>query len=124
MDPVHLEPFAVYMFTKINPSMDYYSTAAYLISKQGARKLFDKYHSKKFNKFDLKSQVHATADAMIADTGNTYSVPIFTYLTNESTIHASHLELHKKSKTQQYELWKNVALHYNSWEYFAKFQSQ
>ncbi|XWV25748.1 glycosyltransferase family 25 [Tupanvirus soda lake] len=95
------------ILVKTDPSMKYYCSAAYLITKIGAKKLLDRYYSKEYNKIILYSQEHVTADSMLLSTGATYSIPIFTYLTSESTIHPWHLKNHNQSKNQQLELWKN-----------------
>ncbi|XWV24516.1 glycosyl transferase family protein [Tupanvirus deep ocean] len=96
------------VLVKTDPSMKYYCSAAYLITKTGAKKLLDRYYSQEYGKIILYSQEHATADSMLLSTGATYSIPIFTYHTTESTIHPWHLKSHNKSKNQQLELWKNV----------------
>ena len=93
---------------KTDPSSKYYCSAAYLITKLGAQKILDRYYSDIFRKYDLSVQEYATADSMISSTGSTYSIPIFTYQTSDSTIHPRHIYTHNRSKLQQYQLWKNT----------------
>ena len=93
---------------KINPEMKYYCSAAYLITRSGAKKLLEKYYSN--GKIILSSQKYATADAMILNLDNVYSIPIFTYLLNSSLIHQNHYYLHTRSKMQQYLMWKNIGV--------------
>lgn len=107
---------------KTNPNMKYFCSAAYLITKQAATKILEKYYPN--DKIDLALQKYATADSMISSTGNTYSIPIFTYQTYESTIHPSHLYNHNRSKIQQYILWKNTITNNKTFDldtYFSKY---
>jgi len=109
---------------KIDPMKKYYCSAAYLITKQAANKILNQYYSPTLNKYDLSTKQYATADSMISGTDATYSMPIFTYLTNDSTIHPRHLYLHNRSKQQQYHLWKNTMdniVKFDKTEYFNNF---
>lgn len=112
------------ILVKTVPEMTYYCSAAYLITKKAATNLLAKYYAKNLGKFVLSTQLYATADAMIASTGFTYSIPIFTYQTIESTIHPQHLLNHNRTKTQQLNLWKytmsNIHM-FNPKNYFSKF---
>jgi GR25 family glycosyltransferase involved in LPS biosynthesis len=94
---------------KTDPSTKYYCSAAYMITREGAKNLLSRYRSTVDNKFDLSIQEFATADSMISSSGSTYSIPIFTYKTSESTIHPKHSYIHNKSKSQQLIMWKNNA---------------
>lgn len=113
------------LLIKTNPSMNYFCSAAYLVTKTGAKKLVEKYYNSDVNKIDLSTKEFVTADSMISSTGHTYSIPIFTYQTTESTIHPRHLYNHSRTKTQQYKLWKSIDDHpelFNKADYFAKFE--
>jgi GR25 family glycosyltransferase involved in LPS biosynthesis len=109
---------------KINPLKKYYCSAAYLITKQAAINILNHYYSPVLNKYDLSIQQYATADSIISNTNATYSIPIFTYLTNDSTIHPKHIYIHNRSKKQQYQLWKhtkdNINI-FNKKDYFNSF---
>jgi len=94
---------------KTDPSMKYFCSAAYLITKKTAIELLDKYYSKKTGKIDLANNIYTTADAMIASTGKTYSIPIFTYQSGKSTIHPMHYYIHYRSKQQQHNMWNQIA---------------
>lgn len=96
------------LLIKSDPAMKYYCSAAYLITKEAAKKILSKYYSNKFKKIILHSQEYATADSMISSTGATYSIPIFTYQTLESIIHPRHLINHNRTKTQQLNIWKKT----------------
>lgn len=85
----------------------YYGTTAYLITKEAARLILDNYISKTYHKFVLSGRSKATADTVIYSLMNTYSIPIFTYLNKDSTIHPNHLTFHQATKEQQQEAWKN-----------------
>lgn len=110
---------------KTNPLMKYYCSAAYLITRSGAINLLNKYYSNDLKKINLATQEHATADSMISSTGNTYSVPIFTYRVADSIIHPLHLYNHNKSKKQQDTQWKSIMNNINLFDiddYFQKFE--
>ena len=85
----------------------YYSTTAYLITKKAARLILDDYSSKIYYKFVLGGRTRPTADTVIYSLEKTYSIPIFTYLNNDSTIHSKHLAFHKETKEQQLQAWNN-----------------
>ncbi len=89
---------------KITPASKYYCSTAYLVTRPAAIKLINRYYAPD-GKIDLSNQEFVTADAMIAATDNTYSIPIFTYQITESIIHQNHLHLHRKSKAQQLVMW-------------------
>ncbi|AQN68545.1 glycosyltransferase family 25 [Saudi moumouvirus] len=88
-----------------NPKSKYYCSTAYIITRQGAQHIVSKYFCSETGKINLRDQIHCTSDAIISDSGKTYSIPIFTYLTTDSTIHPNHLVIHNKSKIQQQKLW-------------------
>ena len=60
-------------------------------------------------KINLENKKQCTADAVILSLDYTFSIPIFTYETNDSTIHKSHLAFHSRTKKQQLEMWKLVS---------------
>ncbi|AGF85080.1 family 25 protein [Moumouvirus goulette] len=88
-----------------NSKSKYYCSTAYIITRQGAQHIINKYFCPETGKINLQNKTCCTADAIISDSGKTYSIPIFTYLTTESTIHPNHLQIHNKSKIQQQKLW-------------------
>lgn len=83
-----------------------YCSAAYLINKAGAQSIIDQYYSANYRKYILKTKYRPTADEIICHAAICYSCPIFTYLTDTSTIHTSHLGFHNASKEWQLALWK------------------
>lgn len=107
---------------KTLPEMNYYCSTAYLLSRKGGKKILDKYLSNEI--IILEGKLHCTADSIITNIGDTYSIPIFTYLINKSTIHDNNTFLHIQSKVQQYMMWKrwSKSSTYNLEEYFAKFE--
>lgn len=107
---------------KTDPSSKYYCSAAYLITKQAAQRILNKYYNTQLAKYNLSIQNHATADSVISSTGATFSIPIFTYLTNDSTIHPRHISIHNKSKQQQCQLWRTTSVNFNKKTYFAMWQ--
>ncbi|AVL95030.1 glycosyltransferase family 25 [Moumouvirus australiensis] len=88
-----------------NTKSKYYCSTAYLITRLGAQNIINKYFCPETGKINLRDQKNCTADAIISDSGKTFSIPIFTYLTTDSTIHPNHLPIHTKSKIQQQKLW-------------------
>ncbi|AYV84932.1 MAG: glycosyltransferase family 25 [Satyrvirus sp.] len=102
-----------YKLVKTNSDMRYFCSAAYLVTRNGATKLLDRYLPKKTQKIDLSNNPYPTADAMITSTGNTFSIPIFTYATNQpllkSMLHPSHYGMHNKSKDQQLKQWIEIS---------------
>ncbi len=93
---------------KTDTNTKFYCSAAYMITRQAAIKIINRYYLSDKNKIDLSVQEFATADSMISSCGSTYSIPIFTYKTTNSTIHSGHLYIHNKSKLQQLTMWKNA----------------
>jgi GR25 family glycosyltransferase involved in LPS biosynthesis len=96
-------PVPALLLEKVTPESKHYCSAAYLINRSGAKQLLDRYYTGQ--RINLRDNVHVTADAMITSTTNTYSIPIISYETAESTIHAHHLTIHSKCKQQQYQMW-------------------
>lgn len=85
-----------------------YCSTAYLINKAGAQSIIDQYYSNVHRKYVLKTKFRPTSDEIICHAAICYSIPIFTYLTDTSTIHASHLEFHTSSKNWQKALWRSL----------------
>lgn len=81
----------------------YYCSAAYLITKKYAKILVEKYFDKD-GKINLSNKNPVTIDLILSNSGATYSIPIFTYETDDSTIHKEKYWI-KKSKMQQLQLW-------------------
>lgn len=90
------------------PNDKFFCSAAYMITRTAAKKLLERYYSIEENKINLSTQEYATADSMISSSDFTYSIPIFTYKTTNSTIHPKHLYIHNKSRLQQLTMWKNT----------------
>ncbi len=90
------------------PTSRYYCSTAYLVCKNAAIEIIAKYWDPSISKYNLAAHHYVTADAMIADSGATYSIPIFTYQITNSTIHPHHLALHKKSRLQQTLMWQRL----------------
>jgi GR25 family glycosyltransferase involved in LPS biosynthesis len=91
---------------------NYYSTIAYLINKNGARKILSVYN-KDDKKYKLSEQYKAIADIYLFQALNTYvyKYPMFIYKTdNDSTIHDNHLPDHITSKQR---LVYNYTHHYD-----------
>ena len=86
-----------------------YSSVAYMITKKAAIHLLNKYTDPVTKKINLENKKQCTADAVILSLDYTFSIPIFTYETNDSTIHKSHLAFHSRTKKQQLEMWKLVS---------------
>lgn len=95
---------------KITPASRHYCSTAYLISRLGAQWLLDRYWPSE--KIVLSDKDHSTADSMIASVPSTYSIPIFSYETQDSTIHPNHLYIHNRAKYHQYLSWENFHLEY------------
>ena len=95
---------------KTHTNMNYYSATAYLIKKSIAIEIVNKFYSFEENKFNLSNEFYktSTADGIISNTNYTYTIPIFTYQTTDSTIHQSHLGFQNNSKLQQLNLWKRL----------------
>lgn len=100
---------------KTTPANHYYCSAAYLITREGGKKLISRYYDKN-SMINLLNQTYLTSDAMISSTGNTYSIPIFTYGTSDSTIHPNHSNIHSRSKQNQLFEWKNFNLNLNGFD--------
>lgn len=94
---------------KVDDTLKYFCSTAYLIKRSVARNIIGHYYSEDLQKIFLLGKQYATADAMILHSGNVFAIPIFTYQTNESTIHPHHWYIHKRAKQQQYEQWKKIA---------------
>ena len=110
---------------KSNPEMRYFSAAAYLITKAAAKKILEKYYDQKLNIIDLSKQGYGVADLMIFSIGDTYSIPIFTYLIADSTIHPDHVESHKEKKDTQLDMWVDITKNISTFDinkYFSKFE--
>lgn len=91
--------------TPVNPSKRYYCAAAYMITRESACILLNRYYSAATGLYSIINQPFATADSMIVSVPNAYAIPIFTYGTSESTIHSDHLSWHSRSKHQQLAHW-------------------
>ena len=93
----------------MNGREDIYSTQAYIIKNSSAKNLIKKiYNNNKFYLTEYKDK--HTADGYIFNVLKTYcyKYAYFTYLSdNNSTIHDSHLEFHKKSKNNIILQWEN-----------------
>lgn len=88
----------------------HYCGAAYLISRKAAISILKEYFtSSKMTciKLDDKNLNHATSDGMILGYDNVWSIPIFTYLTDTSTIHPQHLKNHSEVKKKYLQMWLN-----------------
>lgn len=110
---------------KTNPNMKYFCSAAYLITKTGAKKILERYYNPKIDKINLSEQQYITADSMILSVGNTYSIPIFTYKILDSLIHPLHLYIHRLSKKRQILIWMNIMNNLKTFDknvYFSKFE--
>jgi GR25 family glycosyltransferase involved in LPS biosynthesis len=92
---------------EINKS--YWSSCAYLITRKAAIEILNEYYPN-FKKIKLNNRMrcNAVADGIIKYCNNSYSIPIFSYMTVESLIHQEHVNYHKKSKNQQFEEWKKI----------------
>lgn len=101
------------ILVKTDPSKRYYCSAAYMITRQAAKEILSKYYDTKIDKFVLKGKQNATADSIISNSICTYSIPIFSYNTDESTIHPHHIPVHIRSKTQQYNMWKHFSQNFS-----------
>ncbi|ANB50832.1 hypothetical protein [Powai lake megavirus] len=112
-----------HVLTKITLLYKYYCSAAYLITRDTAKEIINKYYCKESGKIDLSQNDCCTADGIITNTNKTYSIPIFSYQTSESTIHPKHLIIHNKSKTQQHKMWSIIARtkNFDVESYFNKF---
>ena len=89
--------------TDLTQYLGHSSAAAYLIKKKAANEILRNYVSD--GKVKLRWNIHPVADHAVYSLPHTYSIPIFTYLNEDSTIHDDHLDLHKKAKDQQYQAW-------------------
>lgn len=85
-------------------STPYYSSTAYLITKKTAITLIDKYF-RDDGMIDLSIELNSTSDYILMNFPNIYSIPIFSYQTENSTIHQSHKNMHDFSKNQQWNEW-------------------
>lgn len=90
---------------KLDSSSKRYCSSAYLINKQGAKDILDRYFDPRINMFNLSHISRPTSDYIICHTSTAYSIPLFTYLCDESTIHPSHLSVHEASKKHQMDEW-------------------
>lgn len=91
--------------TKLGSKSNRYGTTAYLISRKRAIQLLEAYVVN--NKYQLTNLgKNALADKLLYSLGPVYSIPIFSYRCLSSTIHPSHLQMHKKSKVSQLLQWK------------------
>lgn len=97
------------ILVKTTPELKYYCSTAYLITKDAAKKILKQYYYRTYGKFNLSVQKYATADSILTSVGHTYSIPIFSYKSTDSTIHPNHLAIHKRSRDQQLILWKNFS---------------
>ena len=80
-----------------NPAYTAFSTTAYIINKNSAKKLIK--HTYKNNVFNLNNFHLHGADNLLYDILKTYiCIPYFTYTTNTSTIHQDHLIQHVNGK--------------------------
>lgn len=95
---------------KITPASKHYCSTAYLISRSGAQWLIDNYWPEE--RIILSDKEHATADSMIASVPSAYSIPVFSYETQDSTIHPNHLYIHNRAKYYQYLSWENFHVEY------------
>lgn len=99
----------------------HFGAVAYLITRNAAKKILAKYWPT--DKIDLSDKPYCTADSIISTTGSTYSIPFFTYMTTDSTIHLNHLCLHKRSKNEQTKMWQEIRSGiFHPESYFAKFE--
>lgn len=101
-----LEPTITLDLVKNIPGDGRYCSCAYLINKAGAQTIIDQYYHRAFNKYVLRHKFRPTADEIICYSAICYSIPIFSYQTNNSTIHDTHLAFHQISKDHQLNLWK------------------
>jgi len=85
-------------------NFDIYSTAVYIISRNGVNKLCSLYHYNN-DEFELMKPLDV-ADIFIYKNLNTYiyKYNYMTVLNNESTIHPNHLAMHKKYTETQYNM--------------------
>ena len=89
--------------TDLTQYLGYSSAAAYLIRKKAASKILRNYVLD--GKVNLRWTLYPVSEHAVYRLPHVYSIPIFTYLNEDSTIHNDHLDLHKKSKNQQYQAW-------------------
>jgi GR25 family glycosyltransferase involved in LPS biosynthesis len=99
------EKYITTKLVKIDDTMKYYCSAAYLITRKAAQKILEDYYSEKLQKIILCGKQYANADAMILHNGNVYAIPIITYQITESTIHPYHIYIHMRAKKQQLNEW-------------------
>lgn len=95
--------------TRNKPNDGRYCSSAYLINKSGAQSIISQYYHPTLSKYVLKHKYMPTADNIICNSCICYSIPIFSYLTESSTIHDKHLSYHKTSKDHQLSLWKSIS---------------
>lgn len=101
-----LEPISDINLIRTQEGDGRYCSAAYLINREGAKNILDQYFSPRVNKYVLYGKYHPTSDQIICHTVPTYSIPIFTYHNNSSTIHPEHLVYHIASKDHQQKVWE------------------
>lgn len=95
------------ILVKFDKILHYHSCTAYLIKKNAAKEILEKYYQSNIYDFSKLDPRMITSENVIYTLSNIYSIPIFTYFTDkfESTIHQNHLALHQQNKDYQLQLW-------------------
>lgn len=119
----HETPIKNYL-VRSKPELKYYCSAAYLITREGAKKIISQYFSPEINKFVLSNKINVTADSMITNTVKTFSIPIFTYQNYKSTIHQYHFLNHSRAKFEQTQMWKSFSDIFDQNTYFSQFEKE
>ena len=107
----------------VRQKYEYFSTAAYLIKRETATQLLNKFYSRDANKIELADKNYPAADYAIYSIGNVYSIPIFVYQGTDSIIHSEHLSWHNRVKEDQKRTWEKFALEaFDAEKYFGSFE--
>jgi GR25 family glycosyltransferase involved in LPS biosynthesis len=104
--------FTVPLYLKKRAACDkFYSCTAYLINRQAATKILEKYFDEDNQIYNLidKQNLNETSETIIYSVPDIYSIPIFTYKTSESTIHDTHLTFQKDNKSKQKAQWDHIS---------------
>ena len=97
-----------------------FSTAAYLVRRDHARKLVRMHCRGEFYKLDQNVKPRAVADDLIYNSGLTLAIPLFLYkIALGSSIHDVHVNVfHKSSHDGLWKFWKEQAPRIEDWSQF------